>query len=165
MKVQLRNHGDVHMKNKVYVLMGSKSDLPHAEKVAETLKEFGVDYEMRVASAHRTPEKVMKIVGEVENEAVVLVGVVGLSNALSGMLAGISTLPVITLPTTPEDVMASLRMPPGVAHATVLDPKNAALMAIKILALQDPALKKKVREFLQSQQDRIEKSDSEVRKR
>ena len=153
------------MKNKVYVLMGSKSDLPHAEKVAETLKEFGVDYEMRVASAHRTPEKVMKIVGEVENEAVVLVGVVGLSNALSGMLAGISTLPVITLPTTPEDVMASLRMPPGVAHATVLDPKNAALMAIKILALQDPALKKKVREFLQSQQDRIEKSDSEVRKR
>ena len=145
--------------------MGSKSDLPHAEKVAETLKEFGVDYEMRVASAHRTPEKVMKIVGEVENEAVVLVGVVGLSNALSGMLAGISTLPVITLPTTPEDVMASLRMPPGVAHATVLDPKNAALMAIKILALQDPALKKKVREFLQSQQDRIEKSDSEVRKR
>jgi len=155
----------VQVKNKVYVLMGSKSDLPHAEKVAETLKEFGVDYEMRVASAHRTPEKVMKIVGEVENEAVVLVGVVGLSNALSGMLAGISTLPVITLPTTPEDVMASLRMPPGVAHATVLDPKNAALMAIKILALQDPALKKKVREFLQSQQDRIEKSDSEVRKR
>lgn len=156
---------EVQVKNKVYVLMGSKSDLPHAEKVAETLKEFGVDYEMRVASAHRTPEKVMKIVGEVENEAVVLVGVVGLSNALSGMLAGISTLPVITLPTTPEDVMASLRMPPGVAHATVLDPKNAALMAIKILALQDPALKKKVREFLQSQQDRIEKSDSEVRKR
>ena len=156
---------EVQVKNKVYVLMGSKSDLPHAEKVAETLKEFGVDYEMRVASAHRTPEKVMKIVGEVENEAVVLVGVVGLSNALSGMIAGISTLPVITLPTTPEDVMASLRMPPGVAHATVLDPKNAALMAIKILALQDPALKKKVREFLQSQQDRIEKSDSEVRKR
>ena len=155
----------MQVKNKVYVLMGSKSDLPHAEKVAETLKEFGVDYEMRVASAHRTPEKVMKIVGEVENEAVVLVGVVGLSNALSGMIAGISTLPVITLPTTPEDVMASLRMPPGVAHATVLDPKNAALMAIKILALQDPALKKKVREFLQSQQDRIEKSDSEVRKR
>ena len=155
----------MQVKNKVYVLMGSKSDLPHAEKVAETLKEFGVDYEMRVASAHRTPAKVMKIVGEVENEAVVLVGVVGLSNALSGMLAGISTLPVITLPTTPEDVMASLRMPPGVAHATVLDPKNAALMAIKILALQDPALKKKVREFLQSQQDRIEKSDSEVRKR
>ena len=151
------------MKNKVYVLMGSKSDLPHAEKVAETLKEFGVDYEMRVASAHRTPEKVMKIVGEVENEAVVLVGVVGLSNALSGMIAGISTLPVITLPTTPEDVMASLRMPPGVAHATVLDPKNAALMAIKILALQDPALKKKVRDFLQAQQDRIEKSDAEVR--
>jgi len=103
---------EVQVKNKVYVLMGSKSDLPHAEKVAETLKEFGVDYEMRVASAHRTPEKVMKIVGEVENEAVVLVGVVGLSNALSGMLAGISTLPVITLPTTPEDVMASLRMRP-----------------------------------------------------
>ncbi len=155
------------MKNKVYVLMGSKSDLAHAEKVAETLKKFGVEYEMRVASAHRTPAKVMKIVGEAEggNEAVVLVGVVGLSNALSGMLAGISTLPVITLPTTPEDVMASLRMPPGVAHATVLDAKNAALMAIKILALQDPALKKKVREFLQSQQDRIEKSDSEVRKR
>ena len=155
----------VEVKNKVYILMGSKSDLAHAEKVAETLKEFGVECEMRVASAHRTPAKVMKIVGEVENEAVVLVGVVGLSNALSGMLAGISTLPVITLPTTPEDVMASLRMPPGVAHATVLDPKNAALMAIKILALQDPALKKKVRDFLQAQQDRIEKSDAEVRKR
>ncbi len=153
------------MKNKVYILMGSKSDLPHAEKVAETLKEFGVEYEMRVASAHRTPTKVMKIVDEVENETVVLVGVVGLSNALSGMLAGISTLPIITLPTTPEDVMASLRMPPGVAHATVLDPKNAALMAVKILALQDRALKKKMREFLTSQQQRIEKSDEEVRKK
>lgn len=152
------------MKNKVYILMGSKSDLPHAEKVGQTLKEFGVEYDMRVASAHRTPAKVMEIVDKVENEAVVLVGVVGLSNALSGMLAGISTLPIITLPTTPEDVLASLRMPPGVAHATVLDPKNAALMAIKILALQDPSLKKKVREFLNAQQDRIEKADSEVRK-
>ncbi|MEM4255233.1 MAG: AIR carboxylase family protein [Candidatus Norongarragalinales archaeon] len=152
------------MKNRVYILMGSKSDLPNAEKVGETLKEFGVEYDIRVASAHRTPAKVMGIVEEVDNEAVVLVGVVGLSNALSGMLAGISTLPVITLPTTPEDVMASLRMPPGVAHATVLDPKNAALMAVKILALQDASLKKKVREFLSAQQERIEKSDAEVRR-
>src|SRR3989344_6755596 len=151
------------MKSRVFILMGSKSDLPTAEKVGETLKEFGVDFEYRVASAHRTPEKVLKIVNEIEHENAVIVGVVGLSNALSGMLAGISTLPIITLPATPEDVMASLRMPPGISHATVLDAKNAALMAIKILALQDPALKKKVRDFLQAQQDRIEKSDAEVR--
>ena len=152
------------MKNKVYILMGSKSDLPTAEKVGETLSEFGVEFQYRVASAHRTPAKVMKIVQEVEKENTVLIGVVGLSNALSGMLAGISTLPIITLPATPEDVMASLRMPPGVAHATVLDPKNAALMAVKILALKDEALKKKVREALERYQDKIEKSDEEVKK-
>ena len=152
------------MKNKVAILMGSKSDLPHAEKIGAMLKELGIGFEYHVASAHRTPAKVMGLVEDLEKENAVIIAVVGLSNALSGMLAGISTLPVITCPPNTEDLMFSLRMPPGVAHATVLDPKNAALMAAKIIDFNDPAVKGKVRVFLKSAQDKIEQTDGEVKK-
>ena len=152
------------MKNKVAILMGSKSDYAHAEKIGATLKEFGVGFEYRVASAHRTPSKVMELVKELEKSNSVIIAIAGLSNALSGMIAGISTLPVITCPPSSEDLMSSLRMPPGVAHATVLDPKNAALMAVKIVAFNDSKLKAKIHRYLKAQQEKIEKADEEVRR-
>jgi phosphoribosylaminoimidazole carboxylase PurE protein len=152
------------MKKKIAILMGSKSDLPHAQKIGETLKEFGVKYEYRVASAHRTPSKVMELVKELEKNNSVIIAIAGLSNALSGMVAGISSIPVITCPPNADDLLSSLRMPPGVAHATVLDPKNAALMAVKILALNDPALKTEIKGYLKAQQDKIERADDEVKR-
>ena len=127
------------------------------------MKEFGVEFDYRVASARRTPAKVMGLVEDLEKENAVIIAVVGLSNALSGMLAGISTLPVITCPPNADDLMSSLRMPPGVAHATVLDPKNAAVMAVKILGFSDPSMKKKARDYLSAQQDKIEKADEDVK--
>ncbi|MFH1056374.1 MAG: 5-(carboxyamino)imidazole ribonucleotide mutase [Candidatus Micrarchaeota archaeon] len=152
------------MKSKIAILMGSESDLPHAKKIGETLKEFGVSFEFRVASAHRTPAKVMSLVKELEKENSVIIAIAGLSNALSGMVAGISAIPVITCPPNADDLMSSLRMPSGVAHATVLDPKNAALMAVKILAFNDPSLKRKVQAYLKAKQMKIGDADDRVRR-
>lgn len=148
----------------VVVLMGSASDKPHIDKITKTLGEFGVSFELHVASAHKTPEKVLALVGDAKKSGCkVFIAVAGLSNALSGMVAGRSTLPVITCPPyNAEDIWSSLRMPPGIAHETVLDPKNAALAAVKILALNDDGLKRKLRAFLKEMADKIEKADAEL---
>ena len=152
------------VKNGVCIMMGSKSDLPHAQRMGDTLKEFGVGYEYRVASAHRTPSKIMELVKELEKENGVIIAIAGLSTALSGMVAGISSIPVITCPPNADDLLSSLRMPPGVAHATVLDPKNAALLAVKILALNDKSLKTKIKGYLKAQQEKIERADEKVKR-
>ncbi len=145
---------------KVLVLMGSGSDAEHAAKITEVLDEFGVSHEERVASAHKTPEKLLSVLKEAK-DAKVIVAIAGLSNALSGMVAAQSVLPVITCPPyNAEDIWSSLRMPPGVAHETVLDPKNAALACIKILALNDAALRKKLEAYLRGLKQKIEEADS-----
>ncbi|MFH0835646.1 MAG: 5-(carboxyamino)imidazole ribonucleotide mutase [Candidatus Micrarchaeota archaeon] len=148
----------------VVVLMGSGSDKPHVDEITKTLDEFGVTHQERVASAHKTPEKVLEILAELEDsDCKVIIAVAGLSNALSGMVAGLSTLPVITCPPyNAEDIWSSLRMPPGIAHETVLDPKNAALAAIKILALDDADLKKKLADFIQSMADKVNNADEKL---
>ena len=106
----------------------------------------------------------MELVKELEKENGVIIAIAGLSNALSGMVAGISSIPVITCPPNADDLLSSLRMPPGVAHATVLDPKNAALLAVKILALNDKSLKTKIKGYLKAQQEKIERADEEVKR-
>ncbi len=145
--------------------MGSGSDSEHAAKITKILDEFGVTHETRVASAHKTPEKLLSVVKEAK-DAKVIIAIAGLSNALSGMVAAQTTLPVITCPPyNAEDIWSSLRMPPGVAHETVLDPKNAALACIKILALGDAALKKKLEVYLAGMKDKIEEADAKARTR
>ncbi|MEM0475576.1 MAG: AIR carboxylase family protein [Candidatus Norongarragalinales archaeon] len=147
----------------VLVLMGSGSDAEHAAKITRVLDEFGVSHEERVASAHKTPEKLLAILKE-SKDAKVVIAIAGLSNALSGVVAANSPLPVITCPPyNAEDIWSSLRMPPGVAHETVLDPKNAAIACVKILALNDAALKKKLEDYLRSLKDVIEEADAKVK--
>lgn len=130
--------------------MGSKSDMKFAEKIGEKLKFFGVNFEYEVASAHKTPEKVLKIVkrGDVD----LFITIAGRSNALSGMVDANTTKPVIACPPYSDkfagmDILSSLRMPSGVAPLVVLEPENAALAALKILALKDDDLKKKIEEY------------------
>ncbi len=154
---------------KVVVLMGSPADEPQARKVGDAVEQFGVECEYRIASAHKTPAKLLEVLEELEKEAakgkrIVLVGVVGMSNALSGVLAAQTIFPVITCPVfAPEDLMSSLRMPSDVPHAVVLSPKNAGLDAVRILALSNPALRKKLLEYRAQMKKRIENADKDLR--
>ena len=138
----------------VVILMGSKSDLDHVNQIGATLDGFGIPYEMRVASAHKS---VRHLLGVIEKYAeaegpLVFVAVAGRSNALGGMLDANTPWPVVTCPPVSStfggaDIYSSLRMPSGVAPMVVLDPKGAALAAVKILAAGDPALQKRVSDY------------------
>ncbi|MEI6222273.1 MAG: AIR carboxylase family protein [bacterium] len=155
-------------KQQAILMLGSQSDLEQAEKITTTLNEFGILNQIRIASAHRVPQTVQKIVNELEQspDQIIIIAVVGLSNALSGLVAGISSLPVITCPIyNQEDIMSSLRMPPGVAHGTVLNPENAALYTTKIFSLSNPELKAKIHTYLQSKQKRLEEHDESIQRK
>ncbi len=151
----------------VIIIMGSKADLEHTKKIAGVLKDFGVDYKLRVASAHKTPVKVMDIIKEYEKEDVVFITVAGRSNALSGFVDANSTKPVIACPPYSDkfsgaDIYSSLRMPSGVAPLFILEPEEAGLAAVKILALIDKRLEKKIKEFQERKRQEIEKADKEI---
>ena len=90
------------------------------------------------------------------------IAVAGLSNALSGQLACATHWPVLTCPPGDElkDVWSSVRMPPGVAHGTILGESNAALMAVKILSVHDTALRRKIRDYLKARADKLEQDDA-----
>jgi len=149
----------------VHILMGSKSDLETAKKVQAALASLGIESRMHVASAHKTPSSVLEIIAAIEKESknkkIVIVAVVGMSNALSGMLAGASTLPIVTLPNSENDhdVFSCLRMPSGISHMTILGAENAALSAVKILALRDAALARKIAEYQEKNAEKVRSAD------
>jgi phosphoribosylaminoimidazole carboxylase PurE protein len=146
----------------VVILMGSKADAAHCEKIAGAARGFGLDVVTRIGSAHKTPEHVMQLLRDYEADPrpKVYITVAGRSNALSGFTDGAVSAPVIACPPSSEafggaDIFSSLRMPSGIAPAVVLDPGNAALLAAKILGLSDPAVREKVLEFQQKQAAKI----------
>ena len=153
---------------KVIIIMGSKSDLKNCKKIAEFLKKFNVKPILRVASAHKTPLKVLNIIKEYENEDVVFITVAGRSNALSGFVDANTVKPVIACPPYSEkfggsDIFSSIRMPSGVSPAVIVDEENAALFALKILSLKDKKLEKKIKSFQENFKKKIESDDEEVR--
>ena len=136
---------------KVLVVMGSKSDSHIAEKVTKMLDEFEVSYDVEVASAHRNPEKVEKLA---KKDYKVFIAIAGLSATVPGVIAAHTTKPVIGVPVSAklgglDSLLSIAQMPPGVPVAAVgIDNgKNAALLAIEILALKDENLKKKLEEY------------------
>lgn len=137
---------------KVLIVCGSKSDDEIAKKAIDVLKEFGVDYKYEIASAHRDPEKVDELVKN--TKADVIIAIAGLSAALPGVCASKTIKPVIGVPVAAKlgglDALLSIaQLPPGVPAATVgIDNgKNAALLAIEILALKDSDLAKKLAQY------------------
>lgn len=154
---------------KVIIIMGSKGDLEHSKKIAGVLKDLGIEYKLRIASAHKTPMKVMDIIREYENEDVVFITVAGRSNALSGFIDAQTTKPVIACPPYSEkfsgvDIYSSLRIPSGVCPLFILEPEEAGLAAAKILALADKDLEKRIKEFQERKKEEIEKADKEINK-
>lgn len=139
------------MKPVVPIIMGSKSDLAHGTVIAEALAGYGIDSEIRVASAHKAAGYVLELLAayETDGRPKVYVTIAGRSNALSGLVDGNVAAPVIACPPYSDrfsgaDVFSSLRMPSGIAPLVVLDPAGAALAAAKILGVGDPAVRTEV---------------------
>jgi 5-(carboxyamino)imidazole ribonucleotide mutase len=154
---------------KVVILMGSEGDLDFCREIAKHLKALAIDYEFRVASAHKTPMKVLEILREYERENVVYVTVAGRSNALSGFVDANTTKPVIACPPYSEkfggaDIYSSLRVPSGVGSVVTIEPEGAAIAAAKIFALQDEDLAERLRNYQQLKKREIEKADESVKK-
>ncbi len=154
----------------VVILLGSKADEAHCQKIAEAARGFGLDVALRIGSAHKTAEHVLHMLREYEADPrpKVYVTVAGRSNALSGFTDGAVIAPVIACPPPSEsfggaDIFSSLRMPSGIAPAVVLEPANAALLAAKILGLADPAIRAKVVEFQKKQAEKILDDDRSMK--
>ncbi len=131
--------------------MGSSSDLPVAEKAKAVFEDFKISYDIKVASAHRTPDLLKKIVEK--SDADIFIGIAGLSAALPGTIAAHTIKPVIGVPVSGtvnlDAILSIIQMPPGIPVGAVgLDRgENAALLAVEILAVHDTKLEKKLREY------------------
>lgn len=140
---------------KVAIIMGSDSDFPVVSKAVAELKAYGVPYECRVMSAHRTPSMACDFASDAKESGFgVIICAAGMAAHLAGVIAGHTTLPVIGIPMKSaalegmDALLSTVMMPPGVPVATVgIDgAKNAALLAVQILALSDDELAQKLLE-------------------
>lgn len=150
----------------VQVVLGSKSDMKVAEKAIAVLKELGIKYKLSIASAHRTPELVDKLVAEADAE--VFIAIAGLSAALPGVIAARTIKPVIGVPVSGtlnlDAILSVVQMPPGVPVAGVgLDRgENAALLAAAILALKDAKIRKALSSYRQKLKDQVAQDSKDV---
>ena len=156
-------------KTKVKIIMGSEGDSEFCKKIGKALDKYGVSYEYRVASAHKTPEKVLEILDEDKEDNLVYVTVAGRSNALSGFVDFNTYRPVIACPPYSDkfagaDIFSSLRMPSGSGALTVIEPEAAAIAATKILGLKDEKLAKKVKQSQRELKEKVQKADKEMSK-
>jgi len=144
---------------KIQIILGSKSDMPVAEKAKKILNDFGVKYDIKIASAHRTPDYLKEIVEK--SNADVFIGVAGLSAALPGSIAAHTTKPVIGVPVSGkvnlDAILSIIQMPPGIPVGAVgLDRgDNAALLAIEILAIKDNKLTKKLEDYRKKMKEKV----------
>lgn len=131
----------------ICIVLGSKSDLPISNKCSAVLEEFNIEHEVRVASAHRAPKYLEEVVGNaIADGCKIFIGMAGMAAALPGVVASMTTLPVIGVPVggkVPLDSLLSIvQMPPGMPVATVGVDRgdNAAVLAVQMLALTDQEL-------------------------
>jgi len=161
---------------RVMIFLGSDSDLPVIEDAAGLLKEFGVDFGVEVTSAHRTPERTVRLVREAEEKgAEVFIAVAGKAAHLPGVVASHTIKPVIGVPVSSEalaglDALLSIvQMPRGVPVAAMaLDKQggsNAALLALEILALKDEAVRVRLVEFRAAVAARVEAASRKIREK
>lgn len=150
----------------VQIILGSKSDMKVAEKAIAVLKELSITYKLNIASAHRTPELLERLV--VESDADVFIAIAGLSAALPGAVAARTTKPVIGVPVSGpvnlDAILSVVQMPPGIPVAGVgLDRgDNAALLAAEIIAIKDDRVAKALVQHRQKMKDSVIKDSKEV---
>lgn len=157
--------------DKVLVVMGSASDSETVLKCTEVLKNFNVAFECHIASAHRTPEKSITMAKNARDDGFgVIICAAGMAAHLAGVFAANTTLPVIGLPLSGgiqdgmDSLLSTVQMPSGFPVATVAvnGSKNAAYLAISILALNDEGLAKKIEDFRSATASDIIKKDEEL---
>ena len=152
--------------SKVSIIMGSKSDMPVADKAIAILRKFGVQFDIAVASAHRTPRRVEDLV--TGSDADVFISIAGLSAALPGVVASYTVKPVIGVPVSGSiniDALFSIvQMPPGIPVAAVGMDRgdNAATLAVEMLALSDKGLAEKLCEDRKAMAAKVEKDSAFV---
>jgi len=156
---------------RILIVMGSDSDLPTMEEAAKILDQFGVPYEMRISSAHRSPKRTAQLAREAADRGVkLIVAAAGMAAHLAGVIAAETTLPVIGVPmgggalSGIDALYAMVQMPGGIPVATMAigkaGAKNAALFAIQILALQDSDLARKFVEYREAMAREVEEKDA-----
>ena len=154
----------------VTLILGSPADRSWAERIESSLGEFGIKPDVKIASAHKTPEYLLEVLSacEQDTEPHLYITVAGRSNALSGFVDAQVSVPVIACPPPSDafggmDIISSLRMPRGVAPLVVLEPENAALAAVKILALACPELREAVHRSQGAERQRVVAAGQESR--
>lgn len=159
---------------KVAIIMGSDSDLPIVTPAIKQLKELGIETEVRVMSAHRTPDEANKFSSEaIENGFGVIIAAAGMAAHLGGVLAASTTLPVIGIPCSAkvldgmDAMLATVMMPPGIPVATVgvNAAKNAAILAAEIIAVGDDALMAKLQEMRKEMAQQVREKDAALQEK
>ncbi|MCI6821373.1 MAG: 5-(carboxyamino)imidazole ribonucleotide mutase [Clostridiales bacterium] len=155
---------------KAAIIMGSKSDYPVVQKAEAMLEKFGVEYETRIISAHRTPRQAEEFASNAEaNGFGVIIAAAGKAAHLAGVLAATTPLPVIGIPMKSstldglDSLLSVVQMPKGVPVATVAidGAENAAILAVQMLAAADPQLRQKIKDFKKQQEEDIVALDRE----
>jgi 5-(carboxyamino)imidazole ribonucleotide mutase len=158
------------MEAKVSIIMGSTSDLPVMEAAAKFLNDMHIPFEMNALSAHRTPDKVEEFAKNAHHRGIrVIIAAAGMAAHLPGVIAAMTTLPVIGVPIKAsleglDALLAIVQMPPGIPVATVgiNGAQNAAILAAEMLAISDPELHKKMIRFKESLKTKIIKANEEL---
>ncbi len=148
----------------VVIILGSKADLKLGEEIKNWLSFFNIDAKIKIASAHKTPEKVLQIISE--NKNAIFITVAGRSDALSGFVSANTENPVIACPPLSDkfaglNILSSIDMPSGVSPMLVLYAENAALATAKIIALNNPEIKERVREYMKKKKDEVLMADKD----
>jgi 5-(carboxyamino)imidazole ribonucleotide mutase len=160
----------------VGIVMGSKTDLETLQSAVDVLNDFGIGYELRILSAHRTPEKVLEWARTAEERGLqIIIAAAGLAAALPGVVAAQTILPVlgVPIPAAPlagvDALLSIVQMPKGVPVGTLAIGKagaaNAALLAVGMLANSRPDLRKKLKEFREKRADEVLQADAAVQRK
>lgn len=164
------------MKPRVLIIMGSDSDLPVMEETGKILNEFGIPFDITIASAHRSPERTTRLAKEAEkNGFEVIIAGAGASAHLAGAIAAHTILPVIGVPinSSPlqgfESLLSMVQMPPGVPVATMAvgkaGAKNAAILAAEIIGRKDAKIAKKLKDYKNKMAEEVEKKAKTIGKK
>ena len=155
----------------VSIVMGSDSDMPVMKKAADVLKELGIEFEMRIISAHREPEEFFEYAKTAEDRGVkVIIAGAGMAAHLPGMCAAIFPMPVIGIPMHTESLggrdslYSIVQMPSGIPVATVAinGGKNAGILAAKMLAMTNPAILERLKKFTTDMKDQVMAKDAKL---
>ena len=156
----------------VGIIMGSKSDLPVMQKAIDILKEFGIGSDVKIVSAHRTPEVMFEYAKNAKKNGIkVIIAGAGGAAHLPGMVASISTLPIIGVPIKSrnsidgwDSILSILQMPEGVPVATVAlnGASNAGIIAAQILGIEDVEISKKLTQYKENLKEKVRKTNKEL---